>query len=47
MKYEHKNWTLYWFDTDPNGPDATKRIDILKEIINTMTNEKTQKYQNS
>ena len=47
MKYEHKNWTLYWFDTDPNGPDATKRIDILKEIINTMQNEETQKYQNS
>lgn len=33
MKYEHKNWTLYWFDTKPFGPDATKRIDILKEII--------------
>ena len=37
----------FWFDIEPNGPDATKRIDILKEIINTMTNEKTQKYQNS
>lgn len=37
----------FWFDTDPNGPDATKRIDILKEIINTMQNGKTQINQNS
>ena len=24
---------IHWFDTDPNGPDATKRIDILKKIL--------------
>ena len=46
MKYEIKNWILYWFDTNPFGPDATKRIDILKEIINTMKNEKTKINQN-
>jgi len=26
----------WWFDTDPNGTDATKRIDILKEIISKL-----------
>lgn len=36
----------FWFDIDPFGVDATKRINILKEIINTMTNEKTKKHQN-
>ena len=26
---------LYWFNPDPYDPDATKRIDILKEILST------------
>lgn len=26
---------LYWFDTDPNGHDATRRIDTLKKILST------------
>lgn len=38
--------SFFWFDIDPLGVDATKRINILKEIINTMTNEKTKKHQN-
>ena len=25
----------YWFDTDPNGHDATRRIDTLKKILST------------
>ena len=37
MKYKpnDRGVDLYWFDTYPNGPDATKRIDILKEILST------------
>ena len=27
----------HWFDVRIESPDANKRIDILKEIINTMT----------
>jgi hypothetical protein len=33
MEYKPKSAKKYWFDTDPNGEDATKRIDILKEIL--------------
>ena len=35
MNHEPKNWILYWFSTDPFGTHATKRIDILKEILST------------
>ena len=27
-------YVAYWFGTDPHGPDAEKRINILKEILN-------------
>ena len=35
MDYETKqnNGSAYWFSTDPYGPDAEKRINILKEIL--------------
>jgi hypothetical protein len=33
MKYKPEDAGGYWFDTDPDRPDATKRIDILKEIL--------------
>lgn len=29
----NKGWSAYWFSTDPYGPDAEKRINILKEIL--------------
>lgn len=44
---EGMNDDFFWFDIDPFGVGATKRINILKEIINTMTNEKTKINQNS
>jgi hypothetical protein len=33
MEYKPEDAEAYWFDTDSEGPDATKRIDILKEIL--------------
>ena len=36
MAYRPDHGGGYWFSTDPHGPDATKRIDILKEIISKL-----------